>query len=182
MALKPHRTLSGEVRTQLTRRVSHGEPFHEIEVTSTMKSLLRLCDADTAPGETFQSIIVLGLCIVSKKVEPAGRSFLDKYETRVAPKNQRKKSSCKLFDIKTLGISTLNSNYRPLFASPGYCGSHCSPQLRRLSMKMKNLPSSQRHGGQRQRTGPQEVGLSGRHHFCHIPAWRGMAFLVHISF
>lgn len=58
-----------------------------------MKRLLRLCDADTVPGETLQPIIFLGLCIVSKKVEPAGRSFLDKYETRVDPKNHRKKSS-----------------------------------------------------------------------------------------
>lgn len=58
-----------------------------------MNRLLMLCDADTVSGETFEPITLLGLCIVSKKVEPAGRSFLNKYETRVVPKHQRKKSS-----------------------------------------------------------------------------------------
>lgn len=62
-----------------------------------MKRLLMLCDADIATGETFQPLLVSALCTVTKKIEPAGRSFLDTYETRVAPKHHRRKCSCKLF-------------------------------------------------------------------------------------
>ncbi|KAL8427328.1 hypothetical protein Efla_002291 [Eimeria flavescens] len=58
-----------------------------------MEELLMLCDVDLAPGEAFESIVAAGLCLLSKRLEPAGRSFLEKYETRAASRHRRKLNS-----------------------------------------------------------------------------------------
>ncbi|KAL8451717.1 hypothetical protein Emed_001879 [Eimeria media] len=55
-----------------------------------MEELLMICDADLAPGDTFHSVVTAGICLISKAVEPAGRSFLEKYEIRASSKQRRK--------------------------------------------------------------------------------------------
>ncbi|KAL8271355.1 hypothetical protein Esti_004689 [Eimeria stiedai] len=58
-----------------------------------MEGLLMICDADLAPGDAFQSVVTAGLCLISKTLEPAGRSFLEKYEIRASRKPRRKMGS-----------------------------------------------------------------------------------------
>ncbi|CDI76204.1 DnaJ domain-containing protein, putative [Eimeria acervulina] len=58
-----------------------------------MKRLLMLCDADVAAGDTLEPFIALSLCTVTRRIEPAGRSFQQTYEQREAPKHPRKSDS-----------------------------------------------------------------------------------------
>lgn len=83
------------VYTLRVGKIPDGEALTEIQKLSTMKGLLMLCDASAATGEAVQPVVTLGLCIRTKKIEPAGRSFLDKYETAAASKRHSKKKSCK---------------------------------------------------------------------------------------
>ena len=52
-----------------------------------------LCDADVAAGDTLEPFIALSLCTVTRRIEPAGRSFQQTYEQREAPKHPRKSDS-----------------------------------------------------------------------------------------
>ncbi|CDJ38346.1 DnaJ domain-containing protein, putative [Eimeria tenella] len=58
-----------------------------------MERLLMLCDAAREGGQTVESLIALSICTITKKVEPAGRSFFDKYEKRTPSKHRRKQDA-----------------------------------------------------------------------------------------
>ncbi|KAL8436548.1 hypothetical protein ACSSS7_001626 [Eimeria intestinalis] len=77
-----------------------------------MEGLLMICDADLAPGHTFQSVVTAGLCLVSKAVEPAGRSFLEKYETRATIKQRRKTGSSPTSVEEDEGVSERADTWR----------------------------------------------------------------------
>lgn len=68
---------------------------NKLSAVITMERLLMLCDAAREGGQTVEPLIALSICTITKKVEPAGRSFFDKYEKRTPSKHRRKQDASK---------------------------------------------------------------------------------------
>ncbi|XP_026190623.1 dnaJ homolog subfamily C member 2 [Cyclospora cayetanensis] len=58
-----------------------------------MKPLRMLCDAEAAGDRTPTPLVLLSLCTVTKRIQPAGRSFLETFETPAVSKHHRKKTT-----------------------------------------------------------------------------------------